>query len=68
LALQTNGQLFYENTVDILISKLLANEHYKSIQKVEKKSVPLIHFKLLLLLLLLSLASEWFIRKYFGLI
>jgi hypothetical protein len=37
LALQTNGQLFYENTVDILISKLLANEHYKSIQKVEKK-------------------------------
>ena len=68
LALQTNGQLFYENTVDNLISKLLANEHYKSIQKVEKKSVPLIHFKLLLLLLLLSLASEWFIRKYFGLI
>jgi hypothetical protein len=68
LALQTNGQLFYENTVDILISKLLANEQYKSIQKVEKKSVPLIHFKLLLLLLLLSLASEWFIRKYFGLI
>ena len=68
LALQTNGQLFYENTVDNLISKLLANEQYKSIQKVEKKSVPLIHFKLLLLLLLLSLASEWFIRKYFGLI
>ena len=68
LALQTNGQLFYENTVDNLISKLLANEQYKSIQKVEKKSVPLIHFKLLLLMLLLSLASEWFIRKYFGLI
>lgn len=68
LALQTNGQLFYENTVDNLVSKLLANEQYKSIQKVEKKSVPLIHFKLLLLLLLLSLASEWFIRKYFGLI
>ena len=68
LALQTNGQLFYENTVDNLISKLLANEQYKSIQKVEKKSVPLIHYKLLLLLLLLSLASEWFIRKYFGLI
>jgi hypothetical protein len=68
LALQTNGQLFYENTVDNLISKLLANKQYKSIQKVEKKSVPLIHFKLLLLLLLLSLAFEWFIRKYFGLI
>lgn len=68
LAKQTNGQLYYENTVDNLISKLLSNEQYKSIQKVEKKSVPLIHFKLLLWLLLLSLASEWFIRKYFGLI
>jgi hypothetical protein len=68
LALQTNGQLFYEDNVDNLISELLRNEQFKSIQKVEKKSVPLIHFKLLLLLLLLSLASEWFIRKYFGLI
>ena len=68
LALQTNGQLFYEDNVDNLISELLRNEQFKSIQKVEKKSVPLIHYKLLLLLLLLSLASEWFIRKYFGLI
>ena len=68
MALQTNGQLFYENTVDNLISKLMASKQYKSIQKVEKKSVPLINYKLLLLLLLLSLALEWFIRKYFGLI
>ncbi len=68
LALQTKGQLFYEDNVDNLISELLRDEQFKSIQKVEKKSVPLIQLKLLLLVLLLSLASEWFIRKYFGLI
>ena len=68
LAKETGGRVFLENQYNDLIKQLLKNSNFKSIQKINKKAVPLIDYKWLLLLLLISLATEWFIRKYYGLI
>ena len=66
LANTTGGQLFLENQYSGLLNELLKNSNYKTIQKISKKTVPLVDYKWLLLLLVLSLAAEWFIRKYNG--
>lgn len=68
LATKTKGHVFLENEFDNLLDELLNNPKYKSVQRINKKTVPLINYKLLLLIIVLSLALEWFIRKYKGLI
>ena len=68
LATQTNGQTFMPNQLDSLIKNLLENEEYKAIQKEITKKIPLIDSILLLILIAISLASEWFIRKYNGML
>ena len=54
--------------IDLLIKKLLADDSYKAIQKTLVKKSPLIDWIWLLVLIAISLASEWFIRKYNGLL
>lgn len=66
LASQTKGQLYTPNQIDVLIEKLVNDEQYKPVQKEVVKKVPLIDWKILLSLLILFLALEWFIRKYNG--
>ena len=66
LALQTNGQIYSPNQIEKLIEKLVNDEQYKPIQKEIIKKVPLIEWKILLSILILFLALEWFIRKYNG--
>ncbi len=68
LALQTKGAVFVPNQVDDLIKKLLENEDYKAIQKDIVKKTPFIDWIWLLVLIAISLAAEWFIRKYNGLL
>ena len=68
LASQTQGKVYYPNQVDELIKSLLENENYKAIQKAIVKKTPLIDWIWLLILTALSLALEWFIRKYNGLL
>ena len=68
LAIQTGGSAFLDNDFDDIMEELLNNPNYKSVQNINKKTVPLINYKLLLLLIVLSLALEWMIRKYNGLI
>ncbi|MFY7740387.1 MAG: hypothetical protein ACOVQC_07710 [Flavobacterium sp.] len=68
LALQTKGAVFVPNQVDILIKILLDNEDYKAIQKDIVKKTPFIDWIWLLVLIAISLAAEWFIRKYNGLL
>ena len=68
LANQTKGQLLFPDKVDSLIKSLLENEEYKSVQKSIIKKIPLIDWVWLLIILVLSLASEWFIRKYNGML
>jgi hypothetical protein len=68
LATQTQGKVHYPNQVDALIKTLLENESYKAIQKEIVAKTPLIDWVWLLVLIAISLASEWFIRKYNGML
>lgn len=68
--LATNSQgvsYFVDNTND-LIPNLLQDKRFVTIQKSTKNTMPLIDWKWLLVIIVLSLAAEWFIRKYNGLI
>lgn len=68
LANQTKGKAFLPNQVDTLVKQLLEDESYKAIQKTIVKKSPLIDWIWLLILIAISLATEWFIRKYNGLL
>ena len=68
LATQTKGQVIFPNKVEALIQSLLENEEYKSVQKAIVKKTPLIDWIWLLILIAISLTSEWFIRKYNGML
>lgn len=62
------GESYFVQNSDALFSDLLKDNRYKTIQKSNKNTVPLIDFKILLFLIALSLSIEWFLRKYNGLI
>jgi len=68
LALQTNGKAFFQNQVDDLIQQLLENKEYKSIEKNISTKTPLIDWVWLLILIAALLTTEWFVRKYNGLL
>jgi hypothetical protein len=68
LALQTNGKAFFENQADDLIHELLENKEYKSIEKNVSTKTPLIDWIWLLILIAVLLTTEWFVRKYNGLL
>ena len=68
LASQTNGAVFVPNQIDNLIKTLLENDDYKAIQKNIVKKTPLIDWVWLLVLIAITLSSEWFLRKYNGLL
>jgi hypothetical protein len=68
LAIQTKGKAYLPSEVDLLIESLLANEAYKPIQKEIIKKEPLIDWVWILIIIAISLASEWFIRKHNGLL
>lgn len=68
LASLTNGKAYVPNQVDDLVKILLANEDYKAVQKSIVKKTPIIDWVWLLILIAISLASEWFIRKYNGML
>jgi len=68
IANNSNGGSYFTNNYNTLFDNLLNNENYKPIQKSSKNIVPLIDWKYLLGLIALTLAIEWFMRKYNGLI
>ena len=68
LTLQTQGKLYYPNQVNELIKSLQSEENYKPIQKEVIKKTPFIDWIWVLILIVVSLASEWFIRKYNGML
>lgn len=68
LASNTNGTVFYPNQIENLIKSLLENENYIPIQKATIKKSPLIDWIWLLILAIITLATEWFVRKYNGLL
>lgn len=68
LAVQTKGKDFYPNQIDALIKTLLYNEEYKAVQKDVVTKSPLIDWKWLLVLIAILLSTEWFVRKYNGML
>lgn len=68
LANSSNGNSYFSDQLDDLVSNLLEDSRYQIIQKSTKNIVSLIEWKYLLGIIALSLFSEWFIRKYNGLI
>lgn len=68
LANQTKGRAYLSNQADTLIKQLLNDDSYKAVQKTLVKKAPLIDWIWLLVLIAISLAAEWFVRKYNGLL
>ncbi|QED36867.1 VWA domain-containing protein [Antarcticibacterium arcticum] len=68
LAENNAASLYFLNDPESLIKRLMTEDVYVSVQKSREKTLPLINWKILLFFLVLSLAAEWFMRKYFGLI
>ena len=68
LATQTQGKVHYPNQVDSLIKSLLENENFKAIQKEIVAKTPLIDWVWLLVLIVIALVTEWFLRKYNGML
>ncbi|KAF2516253.1 hypothetical protein E0W68_12020 [Flavobacterium salilacus subsp. salilacus] len=68
VAAGTNGMVYYPDQADKLINFLVNNENYKPLQKAITQKSPLIDWIWLLIILAITLAVEWFVRKYNGLL
>ncbi|SEA54262.1 hypothetical protein SAMN05443667_105178 [Flavobacterium gillisiae] len=68
LATQTQGAVYFPDHVETLIKSLLEDDNYKAIEKNTVNRSPLIDWSLLLILIVSLLATEWFVRKYNGLL
>lgn len=68
LANQTQGKVYYPNQTEQLIKSLLENENFKPVQKTIVKKTPIIDWMWLLIIIATSLTTEWFIRKYNGML
>ncbi|MDO9137627.1 MAG: VWA domain-containing protein, partial [Lutibacter sp.] len=66
VANETKGFTFYNNQEQNLIDYLIKDERFKSIQKNTISKTPLIDWKWILGLIVLTLSLEWFTRKYYG--
>ncbi|MFV5703180.1 hypothetical protein ACM55F_15030 [Flavobacterium sp. XS2P12] len=68
LASQTQGKAYFPDQIKVLIKSLLDNEEYKAVQKNTVTKTPLIDWVWLLVLISFFLSTEWFVRKYNGLL
>lgn len=68
VATNTSARAFVINEADLLFGELIRDKRFVGVQKTSEKVIPLIDWKYLLPLIALSLAIEWFLRKYNGLI
>ncbi|MFH4965369.1 VWA domain-containing protein [Gaetbulibacter sp. M235] len=68
IATNSSGNSYFIANTNSVITDLLKDNRYQFIQKESKNTIPLVDFKYLLFLIAFSLAIEWFLRKYNGLI
>ena len=64
----SNGKLFYRNEIDLLSEELNKSSKNQKLIHSKEKLTSLINIPLILLSLLLLISTEWFVRKYNGLI
>lgn len=69
IAAKSNGKAFHvDANPTMMISELINDQRFQTIEKSNEKVVSLIDWKYLLALIAICLALEWFLRKYYGLI
>ena len=68
LSENTNTNVYFNSQINQLIEHLISEKRFYSVQKITKKSLYLLEINYWLLLLIISLTSEWLMRKYNGLI
>ncbi|AXT55476.1 VWA domain-containing protein [Aquimarina sp. AD1] len=68
VATNTKGTAYFMNQIDGLVSDLIEDQRYQAIQKSKENIVSLIDWTYLLMIIILLLSIEWFMRKYNGLI
>ncbi|MDG1572968.1 hypothetical protein OZ410_11625 [Robiginitalea sp. M366] len=68
LAVGSGGALYYPDKLEELKDYLLQAPEFRPVRKNERIVVSLIDFKWLLALVLASLGTEWFLRKYNGIL
>ncbi|MET0944096.1 MAG: hypothetical protein ABWY22_01665 [Flavobacterium sp.] len=68
LASETQGKTYLPNQADLLIQNLLQDTAYTATQKEITNKSPLIDWMFLLILLAVLFSTEWFVRKYNGLL
>lgn len=68
IAAQKGQEVYFLSEIERLKNQLLSSDSYATIQKSRQKDVSLIDWKYLLGIIVLALAAEWFLRKYYGLI
>ncbi len=68
LALNSDGKIFYPFEFKEFVDLLMNSTKFTPLQKEKTIPVTLIEWKWLLIIIIVSLAFEWFIRKYRGLI
>ena len=64
----TGGELYFPEQIDSLIENLANDNRFIPVQKSTKNIVSLIDFRWLFAIIAITLAVEWFIRKYNGLL
>lgn len=64
----SNGKLFYRNEIDLLSDEINKSSKNQKLIHSKEKLTSLINIPLILLILLLLISTEWFVRKYNGLI
>jgi hypothetical protein len=68
VATNSMGKTYFIDQINDFSNDLMNDGRFATIQKSSKKVVPLVDWKFLLAIITLSLALEWFIRKYNGVI
>lgn len=68
LATNTKGKDFFISDSFLLIDTLIKDDRFMQVEISKEKIEPLIEWRYLLGLIILSLSIEWFLRKYNGLI
>lgn len=62
------GKAYFPDQVSLLLDELTKDNRFTPVQKSKRNVVSLIDFRYLLLVMVLALSAEWFIRKYNGLL
>lgn len=68
VAQQTKGSIALVNQWESLVKQLLEDNRNQIVEKKMSKRLPLVDQWFLLVILIVSLAAEWFIRKYNGML